>query len=433
MRHRTRRPRRRPPDRAKAPEAAAAAPENVVVTGLNRRGEGVAVQPGLRIPFALPGETVSVAAGAGQDRAEPVGIVAPSPHRVSAPCRHFGRCGGCSVQHMAPPFYRDWKRELVAGALAGRGVAAEIGPLVPCPPRSRRRAVFALKRENGRTRLGFYAMRSHALVEIAECHVLVPAIMDALPRLAAIAEAVARGRKPATMTVTATDTGLDVSLSGTPEPAEGERRRALGLALEADLARLSINGETVVTARDPVVHFGAVPVLPPPGGFLQAVAEAEAHMAELVTAHLAGSRRIADLFAGSGAFALRLATSSRVHAVEGDAAALAALKQAAHAAPGLKATGFERRDLFVRPLDVKELKAFDAVVFDPPRVGAEAQCHQIARSGVKRVAAVSCNPVTLARDLAILLEGGFRLSSVTPIDQFLWSAHVEAVALLQRG
>jgi 23S rRNA (uracil1939-C5)-methyltransferase len=197
-------------------------------------------------------------------------------------------------------------------------------------------------------------------------------------------------------------------------------------------SRLSVDGETVIEPAKPVVLFGDVPVAVPPGGFLQATAEAEHAMAALVTDHLAGARHVADLFAGSGTFALRLASRSRVHAAEGDAAALAALEEGARRAAGLKPVTAEKRDLFNRPLLPRELDAFDGLVFDPPRAGAEAQCRQIARSKVRRVAAVSCNPGTLARDLAILKEGGYRITRVTPIDQFLWSPHVEVVALLER-
>jgi 23S rRNA (uracil1939-C5)-methyltransferase len=250
--------------------------------------------------------------------------------------------------------------------------------------------------------------------------------------LRALADLVCATPKAFHMTVTVTASGLDIAVHDAGKLGDHQRRIASNFVMAEGLARLSVDGEIVVEPKKPVVQFGPVAVAVPPGAFLQATEAAEQTMASLVGQHLSRARKVADLFAGCGSFALRLAAKSEVHAVEGDAPALAALDRAYRFASGLKRVTSERRDLFRRPLTFKELSAFDGLVFDPPRAGAEDQSKQIARSDVPLVAAVSCNPVTLARDLRILIDGGYTLKSVTPIDQFLWSPHVEAVALLEK-
>ncbi len=229
-----------------------------------------------------------------------------------------------------------------------------------------------------------------------------------------------------------TDTGLDLAFEGL-KLSDPQRRSAVDAVLgERGIARVSLNGEIVVEPLKPAIDFDGVTVSPPPGAFTQATRPAEDAMAKLVLAHVGKAKRVADLFAGIGTFALRIARTARVHAVEGDDRAVKALDFAARNTQGLKPVTAEKRDLFRRPMMAQELKAFDAVVFDPPRAGAETQCHELARSGVKKIAAVSCNPVTLARDLSILTAAGYRITGVTPIDQFLWSAHVETVATLEK-
>ncbi|WEX07834.1 class I SAM-dependent RNA methyltransferase [Chelativorans sp. AA-79] len=406
----------------------------LTIDALGAQGDGVAHTPEgpVYVPFALPGE--EVLAHVEKQRGTLLAVEKPSPVRVDPASPHFGVCGGCSVQHMAPAAYAEWKREKVVRALRTRGLPENVESLVLCPPASRRRVTFTARAAGGRALLGFNAAQSHRIVEIESCPVAAPQIVAALPDLRALAALIAMGPKPFHVTVTATRTGLDIATEGAAERlGERKRRQAVDLVLARGFARLSVGGEVLVERERPVVLFGDVPVAVPAGGFLQAAEQAEQAMAGLVTAHLKGAKHVADLFAGSGTFALRLARESRVHAAEGDAAALAALEEAAKRAIGLKPVSVEKRDLFNRPLSAKDLDRFDGLVFDPPRAGAEAQCRQIARSTVARVAAVSCNPGTLARDLAILVEGGYGVVSITPIDQFLWSPHVEVVALLERG
>lgn len=399
---------------------------------LGAQGDGVARGENgpVYIRYALPGETVTAARR--KARADMIAVVTPSPRRVEPPCRHFGACGGCALQHLDIGAYNAWKRAKVVDALAGAGIDAPVAPIVPCVPATRRRVTFAGRHTAAGMLLGYHEALSHQIVDIAECPIARPEIVAKLDELRGLAAILAAGSAPFRMTVTATASGLDIACEETGGLADAARLAAIDLVRRAGFARLSVAGEVIVAARPPVVMFGTIAVEPPPGAFLQATMQAEHAMAALVTAHLAGAKRLTDLFSGSGTFALRLASRAAVHAVEADAASLAALDRAARFADGLRQVTTERRDLFRRPLLARELERFDGLVFDPPRAGAEDQSKQIARSAVPRVAAVSCNPVTLVRDLAILVAGGYRVVSVTPIDQFLWSGHVEAVALLEK-
>jgi len=403
------------------------------VQRLGAQGDGIAAtaEGEVFIPFALPGETVTAARE--KNRATLMAVVEPSPQRVAPACRHFTECGGCAIQHLEADAYRAWKRGKVEHALKSKGIEVEVDALVPCEPHSRRRVTFSARRTAGGMLFGFVRALSNEIISIAECPIAVPEIMARLEPLKALAGLIGVTPKPFHMTVTATASGLDIAASDSGTMDERQRRAAADFVIAQRFARLSVDGEIVIEPMKPMVRFGEVAVNVPPGVFLQATAPAEAAMAERVGVHLARAKKVADLFAGCGSFALRLAAKAEVHAVEGDAAALAALDHGFRFATGLRRVTTERRDLFRRPLTFKELNAFDGLVFDPPRAGAEDQSKQIARSDVPLVAAVSCNPVTLARDLAILLAGGYRLKSVTPVDQFLWSPHVETVALLEKS
>ncbi|MER8910539.1 class I SAM-dependent RNA methyltransferase [Mesorhizobium sp. M0854] len=402
------------------------------IARLGSQGDGIAeTETGeVFIPFALPGEVVTAARE--KDRATLMSVVEASPLRVDPPCRHFGACGGCAVQHLETEAYHRWKREKVVHALKSKGIASDVGALVPCAPHTRRRVVFTARRSEARMQFGFVRALSSEIISIEECPISAPQIVAALDRLRMLAGLICTTTKSFHMAVTVTGSGLDVAVHDSGKLGENQRRVASNFVIAEGLARLSVDGEVIIEPNKPVVLFGGVAVAVPPGAFLQATEAAEQAMANIVGQHFARAKKVADLFAGCGSFALRLAARSEVHAVEGDAAALAALDRAFRFASGLKRVTGERRDLFRRPLTFKELNAFDGVVFDPPRAGAEDQSKQIARSYVPLVAAVSCNPVTLARDLRILMDGGYTLKSVTPIDQFLWSPHVEAVALLEK-
>jgi 23S rRNA (uracil1939-C5)-methyltransferase len=397
--------------------------DTLVVDRLGLDGAGLA--GGRRLPFALPGERWDLSA-------EPPRLVAASPERVAAPCRHFGVCGGCALQHASDGFVAGWKRQVVARALAGQRLEAEVLPTLTSPAGSRRRAVLAGRRTRRGPLVGFHGWRSETLVDIEECPVLRPAILAARPALAALVGIAGSRSAGGRLTVVAGPAGLDVDLAGARAPDAAARAEVAGIAAAFDLARLSWDGEIVAERRAPFQVMGTARVVPPPAAFLQATAEGEAALLAAVERATAGARRVADLFAGCGTFALPLAARAEVRAVEGDAAMVAALAEAGRRTPRLRRLTAERRDLFHRPLLARELAGLDAVVIDPPRAGAEAQARELARAEVGRIAMVSCNPVSFARDARLLVENGWQLGWVQPVDQFRWSGHVELAAAFER-
>jgi 23S rRNA (uracil1939-C5)-methyltransferase len=329
--------------------------------------------------------------------------------------------------------YRAFKRQLVIDALKSKGLTPEVDDIVAAHPGERRRVVFAARKTEKDVLIGFNQAESHHIVAIEECPISSPGIIDKLPAIRAVAKALAINAEAFRITVLETTAGLDIAFDGIKTLSDEHRRGAVEVSLSLrGIARISFNGEIIIEKAKPVLDFGGVQVSPPPGTFTQATRQAEDAMADLVVGHVGKSKRIADLFAGSGTFSLRLARIGRVHAAESDDKALAAVDLAARNTQGLKPVTIERRDLFRRPLMTAEFKYIDAVVFDPPRAGAEAQVKELARSAVKKIVAVSCNPLTLARDLAILVEAGYRIKQVTPIDQFLWTSHVEVVVALEK-
>mgnify|MGYP001194422859 CR=1 FL=1 len=411
--------------------------ETVKIARLGAQGHGIAEgeKGPVYVPHALPGETVAIARNGNHGTL--ISIAETSPDRAVPHCRHFDperdACGGCSLQHLADTPYRAFKRELVVEALKSRGLTPEVGELVAAHPGERRRAVFSARRTEKDFLLGFNRAETNHIISINECPIAAPGIMARLDAIRAVGQVLATGSDIFRITVLETLSGLDLAADGL-RPLSDRQRRAvtetvLGLR---GIARVSVDGEIVIEPQKPLIDFGGVKVSPPPGAFTQATKPAEDAMAALVIGHVGKAKRVLDLFAGSGTFSLRLARTAKVHAVEGEEKPLKALDHAARNTQGLKPVTIEKRDLFRRPMIPQELKNYDAVVFDPPRAGAEAQVKELARSGVKAIAAVSCNPVTLARDLRILVDGGYRIRSVTPIDQFLWSPHVEAVALLEK-
>jgi 23S rRNA (uracil1939-C5)-methyltransferase len=410
--------------------------ERLVVARLGQRGDGIAesLEGPIYVPGTLPGETVEVEAVPGQpDRRRLLKVEKSSAQRIVPICRHFGICGGCALQHLDAETYHAWKRNLVATALRQAGIETELDDLIDAHGAGRRRVVFHARRGNHDVlEVGFSAARAHHLIAIDRCPVLAKSLDAALPTAWAIAEVLDAGRKPLDIQVTATDQGLDVDIRGSG-PLNASPMTALArVAQQYNLARLTRHGELIAQARPPTLRMGAATVPLPPGAFLQATEEGEVVLARLVVDACAMARRVADLFAGVGPFALRLAAQALVFACDDDGAAIAALKRAAAGGAGLKPVEAERRDLFKTPLTPAELNRFDAVVFDPPRQGAQAQAQALAQSGVPLVVAVSCNSGTLARDIRQLIDGGYRLLSVVPVDQVRYSAHVETVARLAK-
>jgi len=410
--------------------------ERLQITRLGGRGDGVADTPAgpLYVPYVLPGETAEVDAWPGHpDRRHLVRVAVASPERIAPICPHFGACGGCALQHWDAARYRAWKRGLVVEALAWAGLDVSVDEVIDAHGEGRRRAVFHARRgQRDVLEVGFAALRTHQLVAIDRCPVLAPSLDGAIAAAWTLAEALEPTRKPLDIQVTATETGLDIDVRGSgPLPPA----RAAALAQIADrlkLARLTRHGELVAQRANPTLSVGRARVALPPGCFLQATAAGEAALAALVAEGCGEAAQIADLFAGVGPFALRLAERARVSAIDSDRDAIAALKRAAETTAGLKPIETETRDLFRRPLLVAELKRYRCVVYDPPRQGAEAQARALAASAVPAIVAVSCNPTTFARDARILVDGGYRLVRVTPVDQFRYSFHVELVARFER-
>jgi 23S rRNA (uracil1939-C5)-methyltransferase len=383
----------------------------------------------------LPGERVLVRVSG--DRGELLAIGTPSAERVSPPCPHFGVCGGCALQHWAMAPYLAWKREQIRLALVRVGIETEILPPFATHPGSRRRLALHARRAGKGAELGFKARREWRLVPIDDCVIADPRLVAALPALTALAAPFLEHPKSApTLHVTLTLTGLDVDVSGVERKGGGlsadARRRAAEAAAEADFARVTLSGEVVYQARPALVRMGAATVSLPAGAFLQAAPDAEAALARFAVDAAAGAQRIADLYCGVGAFTFPLAAIAPVIAADVSPGAVGALSSAAASAPGLKSIQARARDLDRRPLLAEELKRVDTVLFDPPRAGAAAQCGEIARSAVSRVIGVSCNPATFARDARTLIDAGFLLERVLPVDQFLWSPHIELASLFTR-
>jgi 23S rRNA (uracil1939-C5)-methyltransferase len=410
--------------------------ERLAIARLGSRGDGVAdtAAGAVYVPFALPGEVVEVEPVPGHpDRRHLLRVIEPSAERIAPICRHFGTCGGCAVQHWTTARYRDWKRALVVEALLHEGLAASVDPVIDAHGEGRRRATFHARRgTHDILEVGFAAARAHHVVGIDACPILSPALEGAIATAWAIAEELKPARKPLDIAVTATEGGLDIDVRGAGPLDPGGAGRLSRLAEARRLARLTRHGELIALLAPPTLTMGRARVTLPPGAFLQATAAGEQTLARFVLNHAGKAQHVADLFCGVGPFALRLAEQARVCAVDGDGAAIAALKAAVGKTPGLKPVETEVRDLFRRPFVAQELKRFDAVVFDPPRQGARAQARELALSEVPVVIAVSCDRGSFARDARILVGGGYRLMQVTPIDQFRYSFHVEIVALFRR-
>ncbi len=403
------------------------------ITALGRRGDGLAHAAGktIVVPFTLPGERVVADVDGG--RGAVVEIAVASPARRRPECRHFGACGGCSVQHLEAGAYRDWKLALLGSALEGQGITGHATRLLDAHGEGRRRVCFHARRNGQKAAIGFMAAGSHQLVEIDSCPVLAPSLAAA-PGIAQIIAAQFIATDPSfDILLTATATGLDCDVRGLEHGARWPDDKLARLLDRHAVVRLSIHGEPLLETAKPMVRCGRAMAPLPPGGFLQATAEAERILAEQVVDRTRQARSVADLFCGIGPFAIRLAERTPVAAVDSEAPALAALEYAVRRTPGLKPVTTQKRDLWREPLTPRELSGFDAVILDPPRQGAEGQARHLAQSRVPTVIAVSCDAGSFARDAAILISGGYTLSNLVAVDQFKWSPHIEIIATFTRG
>jgi len=407
--------------------------EILKIETLGHRGDGVATTTNGRVfvPFTLGGERVAVKGNS--VRRELVKVLDHSPHRIEAICEYFTICGGCQLQHLAKVPYLEWKWNMICEALSNIEIDNKPAPVISFENAKRRRVVFTACHASEGIKLGFLEKATHKIIDIKYCPVISTAISANIEKIKQVIRPVLPAKGNSSIHVLECESGLDIHVEAKGALNEKSRQSAVRIALEAGISRFSFGGETLVETKRPHLTIGLARVSPPPGVFIQAMEEAEQKIAELVCTHLKGCKNVADLFCGVGTFALRLAENSTVFACESQQNALDALNEAWRGTGGrLKAIRCEKRDLNLRPVMAEELKKIQGVVFDPPRAGAQAQAKQLARSKVQKIAAVSCNPNSLADDLAILTDGGFKVVSVTPIDQFVFTPHVEVVALLER-
>jgi 23S rRNA (uracil1939-C5)-methyltransferase len=427
-------PRRRPKDRP-SPRPPPGPPVDLVIENVGGEGDGVAAGP-VFVPFSLPGERVR-AQGAGERR-ELLEVLEPSGQRVEPPCPHFFACGGCALQHWAHAPYLAWKMERLAGTLARERIETEIlAPFAAAPGTRRRVTLHARRGDRDAARLGYKTRKSWDLVDIEVCPIAEPAIQKAIPAMKRLAARLFEHPKSApSLHVTLTDAGLDIDITGVEAKSGGlsadARVQLAERAAEAGFVRVTLGGEVAYMAHAAHVQLGPARVVLPAGAFLQATKGAETAMADFVAGAAAGANRIADLYCGVGTFTFRLAEIAPTHAADSAPEAVAALMAALSTAPGLKGVTAETRDLARRPLLAHDLRHTDVAVLDPPRAGAAEQTRELAASGVARVIGVSCNPATFARDARTLVDAGFRLERVLPVDQFLWSPHVELVGVFSR-
>jgi len=433
--------------RARPASVALPRPAEVIVTRLGSEADGLALHPDgapLYLPYTLPGETVRATPThkRGDGWASTAEILASSPDRVAAPCRHFGTCGGCTLQHWAEPAYTAWKLGLLQAALHRAGYPAPtIAPLQHTRPTSRRRMDLAIRRIPNGIAIGLHAQRSATIVDITECHVLHPALVALAADLRDLLHRLGGLKREGSAVVNLLDSGPDLLLRTDAPLTTPDRTRLADFARVRGLPRITTqNGtgpiEPAAALRPATTMLSGTLVTPPPGAFLQASAEGEAAIVAAVLAglpdKLPAKARIADLYAGCGTLTFALARYARVAAYEGDAPSAVALREAANHSGQAGRVEAYTRDLARQPLADKELSGFAAIVLDPPHAGAEAQVARITASTVKRVIYVSCNPAALARDAALLRQAGFGLLSATPIDQFLWSARLESVCVFSR-
>lgn len=410
--------------------------ERLVIHHVGHFGDGVAIDGGqpVYVPYALGGEVVDVLPSHGHpDRRQLTHVITLSPERIEPFCPHFGICGGCVIQHWQPDAYRKWKRQLVVDTLSHTGIECPVDELIDAHGTGRRRmTLHARQSQNDILRVGFAAAGRHEIVAIDRCPILDPALSGGIEVANEIAELLKPVGKPLDIQVTASENGLDIDVRGSGPLDTTMLSQLSRLAEKHKLARLTRHGELVIQRAAPIVKIGKAKVTLPPGSFMQPTVAGEEALAALVFDKCKGAKHIADLFCGIGPFALRLAEKFSIAAYDNDAVAIASLQDAVKSTQGLKPVRAEARDLFRRPLMPQELRDYDCVVFDPPRQGAQAQSQQLAASKIKHVVAVSCNPATFARDARILIDGGFRIESVTPVDQFRHTPHVEVVARFRR-
>lgn len=415
----------------------------ITITHIGHQGDGLGQLQSLgqdkpiAIPLTLPGEIVRAEIQAGKEplQGRILEITAPSPQRAIPPCPVFGICGGCRLQHMKQDAYREWKRGMVNHLLAKSGFFVRVEDIFFTPPASRRRASLVAKKEDGKMLLGFHARESHAVVSVEHCAVLKPQLSSLLPALRDILGTVLDDGQSLTAHITLLRGAIEIVLSGhrfSDTQSEKLTLWASAQNITRLYTRIDENSENriLLSRHTFTARYGEHEVELPPHAFMQASDEAEAAMVAFVKPMLAGARHIADLFCGTGLFALSVHDKNKTMlAVDADGTAIHLLH---HATQNLRGFKTMRRNLFREPLKAIELKTLDALCLDPPRAGAKEQCAEIVRTKIKTVVYVSCNSATFLRDAKILEGGGYTLKTVRAFDQFLWSQHVELIGLFVR-
>lgn len=396
---------------------------------LGHGGDGIAKGP-IFAARTLPGEAVEGVVDG--DRISVPKILTPSDQRVKPACPAYNRCGGCSLHHAADGFVLNWKSDFALSGLAARDIDASIRHYHTSDANSRRRAKLQGKRTKKGAVVGFYAPRSDVLQNIDGCLTLSPNLIALIPKLEKFTTQFASRKGVLAFWVLDTETGVDVAVDGLTGESRGLFTDLAAWAAAAGIARLTIGDEVVVTLTTPRITFGSVAVTPPPRGFTQATVSAEHFLQNAVKEAVSGANSVADLFAGCGTFGLAAASIARVQAFEGAKDLIDALNNGVRHAQHIKAVSGTVRDLFRNPIIPEDLAEFDGVIIDPPRAGAESQVRHLAASDVQRIAMVSCNPVTFARDVQMLIAGGYTLDWMDLVDQFRWSPHIEIVAQLTR-
>ncbi|MEH6527723.1 MAG: 23S rRNA (uracil(1939)-C(5))-methyltransferase RlmD [Sneathiella sp.] len=417
-------------------------PLNLTIDHIGGSGDGVAIEDGqtFYVPFAAPDDQLTVIEGEARGQghmAEIQEILAPSPLRVQPECKHFGTCGGCSLQHLDANFTANWKRQRIVDCLSMCGITnAKIHPTISSPAHSRRRVEFVASKRKKGVMIGYHVRRSHQVFDVGDCPLVHPSLFALIKPFRSALPVLMQRNSSARITATATDNGPDILVTAEIELTLEARQLLADFATQNSLSRIAWRQKEkdipeVVSAIKPAnVQMGDIPVTLAPGGFLQATTAGEEALVAIAKEALKNCSNVVDLFAGCGSFAFPLSRLSKVHAVDGDEELISALQRSAN--KNILPISTEVRDLFRRPLFTNELKNYDGLLFDPPRAGAKAQVEEIAESSVGTVVALSCNPVTFARDISHLISAGYELEFVQPVDQFLWSPHVEMIAVLRK-
>ena len=416
--------------------------QKINIDSLGGRGDGITDINGntFYVPYTVPGDIVDVKVNGNKARLRH--IHEKSEHRVDAVCKHFTKCGGCKLQHVEGEFYKNWKTDLIKTALVNQGIDdVNVLPIQTSPLNSRRRtSLQAIGRGDGKLVLGYAEKSSHNLIDIEVCPILVSEIANFIKPLKAFLSKLLSKQQKITIQITKGDNGLDVIFKGKGEVDLDLRMDLAEFAQKHDLARISWYDtsakrpyfEMLAERRKPYVKFGGNKVFFPEGSFLQATMQGQEALVSAMLEGIEGASRVVDLFSGCGTFSIAAAKTATVHAVENNNDMLSALKNSANMMTNIKQVTSELRDLFLRPLLPHELNKYDVAIIDPPRAGARHQMTEIINSDIKTLIMVSCNPITFARDVQGLTDAGFTMGAVRPVDQFLFSPHLEIISVFKR-